>query len=157
MNTMTDTELINVSVEVPPSVNHLYWSQTYRGKDGRQHCRRLLTKDGKQYKESAGWIIKMAANHAGWIYHEGDRLSIGLTLTFKDRRRRDITNCIKIIEDAAAEILGFDDTVVDAFFVRRAGIDKNNPHALLSIAKVVEPDIKSRKPPTVTTPTTPLS
>lgn len=145
------TEIINVSVDVPPSVNHLYFSRPYT-KDGRQHCRRILTKQGKDYKEAVGWIIKMAANHAGWTYHEGDRLSIGLTLVFKDNRRRDITNCIKIIEDAAAEVLGFDDAVVDAFFVRRAGIDKNNPHARLSIAKVVEPDIPSRRPPP--TPTT---
>lgn len=146
MSGMTD-DIINVTVDIPPSVNHLYFSRPYRGEDGRSHCRRILTKEGKHYKTEAGWMIKMAANHANWTYREGERLSIGLTLTFKDNRRRDITNCIKIIEDAAAEVLGFDDTVVDAFFVRRAGYDKKNPHAILSIAKITEPDYSNRRGP----------
>jgi Holliday junction resolvase RusA-like endonuclease len=63
-----------------------------------------------------------------------------MDLVFRDRRRRDITNCIKIVEDAAAEALGFDDTVVDVCLVRRMGVDKHNPRARVSIQEIESPN-----------------
>jgi Holliday junction resolvase RusA-like endonuclease len=81
-------------------------------------------------------MAKSAANHAGWEYHYGSRVSMILDLVFKDKRKRDITNCIKIVEDAVSEALGFDDRLVDAFLVRRVGIDRNKPRARISIQEI---------------------
>ncbi len=81
-------------------------------------------------------MAKSAAAHAGWEYHYGSRLSIVLDLIFRDRRKRDITNCIKIVEDAISEALGFDDKLVDAFLVRRIGIDRDHPRANISIQEI---------------------
>ena len=125
-----------VEVDVPPSVNNLYIDVNYRPKGGgKRTCRRVLTQDGRIYKQIAGWAIKIAARDCGWEYN-GERLSMCLDISFKDRRRRDITNCIKIIEDAAAEALEFNDTVVDAFLVRRVAPNKEKPGARLSITKI---------------------
>lgn len=125
-----------VEIEVPRSTNNLYMDVPYRDKSsGKCRCRRVLTQEGRTYKDIAGYTIKAAANRAGWEYN-GERLKITLHIYFKNRIRRDITNCIKIAEDAAAEALGFDDTVVDYFLVERAGIDKVLPRADLVISKI---------------------
>jgi Holliday junction resolvase RusA-like endonuclease len=119
-----------VEVDVPPSVNNLYISVRRKGA-----CHRVLTSEGRNYKQVAGWAIIDAARECDWEYN-GERLSMCLDISFKDRRRRDITNCIKIIEDAASEVLGFDDTMVDAFLVRRVAPNKKRPGARLYISKL---------------------
>ena len=130
-----NAKLIDVEIDIPPSLNNLYFSMSYKAKDGKYRCRRVLSSEGKAYKHAVGFIIKSAAQHAGWFY-SGERLSMRLRLIFRDRRRRDITNCIKIVEDAASEALDFDDRVVDAFYVVRSGIDRENPRAYLTIAEI---------------------
>ena len=130
-----NAKLIDVEIEIPPSLNNLYFSMSYKAKDGKYRCRRVLSGEGKAYKHGVGFIIKSAAQRAGWFY-SGERLSMRLRLIFRDRRRRDITNCIKIVEDAASEALNFDDTVVDIFSVFRSGVDKERPRAYLTIAVI---------------------
>ena len=129
--------MLSILVDIPPTVNHLYYDVPYKNrKTGKYHCRRRLSDEGKNYKETVGWTIKGQAQEDGWEYKSGDRIHITLDLTFGDNRRRDITNCIKVIEDAVSEALAFDDRVVDEFFVRRVGIEKGNPYAWVSIDKI---------------------
>lgn len=129
-------EPLELEIPVPPSVNMLYSDVMFTDKMGKRRVRRVLTKKAKAYKEEIGWMAISAANHAEWEYHDRARISIRLELVFRDHRKRDITNCIKIVEDAISEALGFDDRIVDAFFVRRAGVDRNRPRARVSIQEI---------------------
>jgi Holliday junction resolvase RusA-like endonuclease len=131
---------LEFEVSIPPSVNNLYINRTWRDKkSGKRIVRRVMTKKARSYKQAAAWEVKGAALESGWEY-TGKRISFHMDLVFRDRRRRDITNCIKIVEDAAAEALGFDDTVVDVCLVRRMGVDKHNPRARVSIQEIESPN-----------------
>lgn len=47
-------------------------------------------------------------------------------LRFSNQRRRDISNCVKVLEDAISETLGFDDSAIDQLYVQRVSTaDKN--------------------------------
>ena len=130
---------LEFEVSIPPSVNNLYINRTWKDrKTGKHVTRRILTQEAKTYKEVVSWEVTAAAMRAKWEY-QGHRISFMLDLIFRDHRRRDITNCIKIIEDAVAEALGFDDRVVDYFLVRRMGVDKHHPVARVSIQEVSGP------------------
>ncbi len=127
---------LEFEVSIPPSVNMLYLNRTFRDKKtGKQITRRILTQEAKTYKQVIGWEVVAIAMEKKWEYG-GGRISMKLDLVFKDHRRRDITNCIKIVEDAVSEALGFDDRVVDSFLVRRTGVDKHLPRARVSIQEI---------------------
>lgn len=128
---------LSFDVDVPPSTNNLYASIPYwDAKAGKNRCRRALTQKARNYKEVVGWTVKSAVNEQGWEYN-GGRLAFTMRVTYRDRRRRDITNCIKVVEDAVAETLGFDDTVVDSFIIVRAGVDRNRPHVSVTLTEIL--------------------
>lgn len=108
--------VLTCTVPVPPSVNNAY--ATIRG-------RRVLSKDGRSFKDTAGWLVRAAAIEQGWS--GGERFVLSLRLYFRTNQRRDISNTVKIVEDCLAETLGFDDCRVDKLLVIRAGIDRTNP------------------------------
>jgi len=133
-------EPLEFEVAIPPSVNNLYINRTWRDKKtGKRIIRRIMTNKARNYKEMVGWETKAAAMAAKWEYR-GDRISFKLDLVFRDHRKRDITNCIKIIEDSVSEALYFDDRVVDVFLVRRMGVDKHNPRAMISLQEINSPN-----------------
>lgn len=121
-----------LDVDIPPSVNNLYGTTVFTDRGGNQRSRRYLTADGRFYKEHVGWEAKSKANAKGWEY-KGGRIALAIGLIFPNKRRRDISNCIKIIEDAIAEVLGFDDRVVDSVLVQRVGISKEHPGAVVTV------------------------
>ena len=110
-------------IDVPPSVNNLY---SNRGKA------RVLNTRGRAYKEYTSWTAKAWAQENNWTY-AGGQVAMGLDLIFPNKIRRDITNCIKISEDAVTEALGFDDTKCVEFIVRLIGYDKENPKAIFTL------------------------
>ncbi|MHC4560626.1 MAG: RusA family crossover junction endodeoxyribonuclease [Planctomycetota bacterium] len=112
-------------VDVPPSLNNLYATS-------RRHGGRFMTAQGRQYKKSVGWLTVDAMMRQVWEY-KGGRIALGIGLVFPNKRRRDISNCIKILEDAISEVLGFDDRVVDSVLVQRLKNDKENPHAIVTV------------------------
>lgn len=105
-----------LSVDVPPSLNHLY--ATVKG-------HRTLSARGRSYKKDTGWIIKQEALQQAW--EGGERYSLTMRLWFKSRQRRDLSNTIKVLEDSLSEALGFDDTCIDRLVVERVGVDKERP------------------------------
>jgi len=110
-------------IPVPPSVNNIYHNV---GKSRR------MTGRAKIYKEQVGWIAKTWAAENNWAYDGGD-VSMSLDLIFSNKIKRDITNCIKIAEDAVSETLGFDDRKCVEFIVKLVGYDKKNPRAIFTL------------------------
>lgn len=120
-------------LDIPPSVNRLYRNGTARKKGGEGLVgRRFLTEEGRSYKDEAILRVKNAAAHANWEY-QGGRIALYVHLTFATAKARDISNCVKVMEDAIAEALGFDDSVVDLLVVYRAGVDPARPGAVVLI------------------------
>lgn len=115
---------------VPPSLNNAYTN-------GKGHGRRVLTKEGRDYKATVAQILLCKARPANGfelaIGRPDRRIGLALRLWFRTRQRRDISNCVKLIEDALAEQLGFDDCAVDRLIVERAGFDVERPRCEVTI------------------------
>jgi Holliday junction resolvase RusA-like endonuclease len=118
--------ILHFQLPLPPSTNHLYRNVPGIG--------RVLTGEARQYKTGAALITRSAAGLAGWEYRKGSRLALVLTLHFADHRRRDASNTIKLIEDAIAAALDFDDSVIDLVMAWRAMTDKENPRCEVMLA-----------------------
>jgi len=121
---MMNVPTLTLTVPVPPSLNHAYTN-------GRGHGRRVLSKEGRDYKATVAELMLCRARPAGGfelaINQPKPRIGMHLRLWFSNRQRRDITNCVKLLEDALSEALGFDDCNVDRLFVERAGYDAAQP------------------------------
>lgn len=106
---------LRLKLPKPESLNNAYSNSKSGG--------RYLTEVGKLYKDEVGWLARAAAMEQRWTYG-GERLKLTMLIHFPDRRRRDISNAIKLCEDALAEALGFDDEVIDEWHIWRGEIRK---------------------------------
>lgn len=86
-----------------------------------------LSDDARRFKTDAGQIARNAAQLVGWLYPPKARLALSMRLYVANLRRADISNLIKITEDAIAEALDFDDRYVWKITAERMGVDKLNP------------------------------
>lgn len=124
--------VLAITLPFPPSVNNAYATIiTKSGKMLRKPTRRV-----SEYKHEAGWLVLAAANEIGWRYHLGQQIKLTFTIYFpEDGRRHDLTNCLKIPEDAISDALHFDDdyTIVAEVCARVGGVDKRNPRCEVQI------------------------
>ncbi len=88
-----------IELPLPPSTNNAYVN-TPRG--------RRLSQKARAYKRD----VQERLMEAGWRnFHL--RLPLSLSIWYylpDDKRRRDISNMVKILEDAIAEFMGYDDS-----------------------------------------------
>ena len=104
--------IIDFRIPFPPSVNHLY--ATVRG-------RRVLSAKGRTYHARVLYEARRQIG-ATWETLTG-RLGIKITLHPPDRRRRDISNCVKIIEDSMTKArVWHDDSQIDVLHVLRGEV-----------------------------------
>lgn len=110
---------LHLTLPLPLSLNNAYPTS----KAGK----RYLTTAGKRWKLAAAYLIRSAATAQGFAVSEKARLALSMVLHFADNRRCDISNRVKMAEDALAESLGFDDCRIDRLDVSRGPVDKDNP------------------------------
>ena len=115
------SEKLFISGPLPPSLNNAY----YTGRDGRRH----LTKEAKTYKENIAETLMV--NNARSMCPEPP-FSVHLHLRFKDKRRTDVSNRVKILEDAVFGYLGHDDSLVYDLHIWRY-IDRSKPGMSMEI------------------------
>jgi Holliday junction resolvase RusA-like endonuclease len=85
-----------LELKYPPSTNVIY---------RRSGFHTYLTNEGKRYKQDVADYVSENA-----VPKFGDaKLKITFTLRPRDKRKRDISNCIKIAEDALQDSGVFDD------------------------------------------------
>lgn len=120
----TITRALSFTLPLGVSVNHMYLV-TSRGV--------RLSDDAREFKKSAGVIARNAAQHVGWFYVAGTRLSLSLSLYMPNVRRADISNLIKATEDAIAEALDFDDQHIWRVTAERMGVDRFNPRCEVTL------------------------
>lgn len=121
---------LTLTAPIPPSLNNAYTN-------GRGHGRRVLTKQGRDYKGTIAQLLLTRAEPLNGfelaIGRPERRVGLSFRLYFRTRQRRDISNCVKLIEDALAEQLGFDDCAVDRLIVERAGFDAEWPRCEVTV------------------------
>lgn len=61
------------------------------------------------------------------------RVALGITIYFPDKRRHDIGNHVKAIQDALSQVVYEDDSQIDELMVQRGVIDAANPRAEIEV------------------------
>lgn len=100
----------------PPTSNHAY--ATARTSAGVS--RRVKSSNARNYANVAFILTKRV--HPRPIFTTTDRIAVTLLLYPPDARRFDIANREKILIDAIAPALGFDDSQIDRITIERCGI-----------------------------------
>lgn len=117
-----DSVIVVLTLPFPPTTNHAY---------ATVNSRRVKTKQARSYAAFAASLAKAAYVTAP--FNTTDRLKVELILHAPDRRRYDIMNREKILIDAIAEVLGFDDQQIDLFTIARGRHDPEQPRAIVII------------------------
>lgn len=120
----TDTELIAIELPLPPSANKAYASLRNR---------RILTAEGKLFKQQVRDLFGQAYATRPLPELQDHALALDITLTFeavenagwskgtaKNRYKRvDVSNRLKLLEDAIFSALGVDDSLIFSLTVRK--------------------------------------
>ncbi len=109
----------------PPSTNNLYFTDKF-GK-------RRITKEGKHYKLN---VQQCLVEQRAWKYCPRPPFELGLYYWLPDKRRRDLSNLIKAVEDALGTYLHYDDSCHHALHLYRAGFDRDNPRVVVVLEHV---------------------
>ncbi len=107
--------MLALTIPFPPSANHLH--TVARG-------RKILSEEGRNYFANVSWRLRR--QYGTRI----DTFDVPLFVVYHvwspDRRRRDMSNLLKAMEDALTYARVWkDDSLIDDFRVRRAGLDPN--------------------------------
>lgn len=122
----------------PISANHAYLNVTPQmrqrmEKNGARVPGRLLTSEGRAYKERVKSIVRGVG--MGFAVHTGDELAVEIWCVWPDGRMRDASNAEKLIHDAISEALGVNDRIVHAHS-HPAGIDRQAPRVRVVIQRI---------------------
>lgn len=100
-------EMIILELPWPPSVNH-YWR--------RKGSRYFVSSEGKAYKDS---VYYLCTQYRG-LFKPCDRLSLFIDAYPPDKRRRDLDNLIKAIQDSLQYAGVYeDDSQIDCLTIKR--------------------------------------
>lgn len=97
---------IKLILPIPPSVNACYANRSIKGMRGR-----ILTEEGRNWKNLAGWEARVAAKQAGWEITK-EKVVIEVIAYWQDARKHDMNNTHKLLADAFEGILYENDNVV---------------------------------------------
>ena len=124
---------IKLILPIPPSVNACYANRNIKGMRGR-----ILTEEGRNWKNLAGWEARVAAKQVGWEITK-EKVVIEVIAYWQDARKHDMNNTHKLLADAFEGILYENDKMVlmrDMDF----SIDRKKPRLEVTIRlKGVEP------------------
>lgn len=124
---------IKLILPIPPSINACYANRNIKGMRGR-----ILTEEGRNWKNLAGWEARVAAKQVGWEITK-EKVVIEVIAYWQDARKHDMNNTHKLLADAFEGILYENDNMVlmrDIDF----SIDRKKPRLEVTIRlKGVEP------------------
>ena len=129
-------ESIEITLPVPPSINHQY--ATVQG-------RRILSSAGRVYKQHVGqqlWLARSQSPHEQALMHrlQSEPRALSIRFYFTSPLRRDVDGGLKIAQDALCEGLGVNDNrIVETHLYK--DVDKLHPRIEVSLS-VVSPSLK---------------
>lgn len=108
---------------IPPSVNKAYFTKVLR-KKGKSIPQRILTKEGQRYKRETKTYIARYFNTELAEFRKDEPMGIIIEVLFPEKgdlftttakaenryKRLDVSNRIKLFEDALADAVGWDDS-----------------------------------------------
>lgn len=110
--------MIMLSIPYPPSGNHM-WKHA-KGKH-------YLTDQARRYYEQVAWVIRSSGLAMGLEC----RLEVEVDIYPPDKRKRDLSNVIKVVEDACTKAgLWQDDSQIDRLVLQRMPNIKDGAIAL---------------------------
>lgn len=151
--------MIRVTLALPPTVNNAYVNRNPKKEDGAEWFKwagsdkkkksgargRALSTEARDYKAKAKQIVTAAMNYTQWEPSPKSDIILIMRLYFKQVRHRDVSNCIKLLEDAVATAIGVDDRWVVMPLAIRAGVDKHDPRVELTIYSIPNGEVVARQ------------
>lgn len=100
--------MINITLPWPPSINH-YYIRTNKGV--------IINAKGCEYRKH----VYYACLKFQKFFAKEDRLSLSIIAHPPDKRRRDLDNLIKVVQDSLQHAKVFpDDSQIDELLIRRS-------------------------------------
>jgi crossover junction endodeoxyribonuclease RusA len=121
-------EILNLTLPLPPSINHQY---------ATVHGRRVLSSAGRRFKLQVGQevLCAIAARRHSPPFTKmlnSQSLALDLRFYFESGLRRDIDGGLKITQDAVCEALGINDNRIAEVTLRK-DTDRAAPRMKLSL------------------------
>lgn len=131
----TGPRMLTISIEgIPPSNNHAYKQTTMRTKTGKVYAGRRLTADAEAWRTSTALHVKMTKNRVGFDVTRRTRLAVEITYGLHALYVKDLDNLLKIVIDALASGLEWDDRyLVDLTVRKRRAADEET---LITVVKL---------------------
>lgn len=130
---------LNITIPVPPSINHLYinqftWRKDKTGKAIRVPTgKRILSKEGEKYKSNVKQLVKEQIKNQKWDYDKTSERFIYLDYNaFMNRKGRDSDNLHKLLQDTLKGIIYVDDSKV-LTRPNKLFVDRQNPRLEIEI------------------------
>lgn len=108
----------------PPSVNNLYFDAVRKGR-----VFRILTTEGKKYKSDVATLGRAAGYKKPLPEYVPVIFRVEI---YRPRKIGDLSNCLKVLEDALSGVCYIDDKQIVEIHARRFD-DKKNPRAEVRI------------------------
>lgn len=122
---MVKKVIIKSNIE-PMSLNHIYKATCIKGR-----TRMYLVPKARKYKEEFFYTAKpQTYGH----FFTGD-VKVTAICTFGTKRKKDISNCLKLELDALNQLLWKDDSQVVELVIHKR-YEKNNPGLILEIEEI---------------------
>lgn len=123
----TTVDMMSICLPVPPTVNHIYIHTRYGTR---------LHPTAAAYRDEAIARIREATG-GGW-WHVGLCYVLTVRITFANEKRpRDLDNCLKLLIDALANGLGFNDRQIVELHAYHMGYDKATQGCDITIGAVI--------------------
>lgn len=124
------TQTLYFELGVPPSVNHMYYNTRYGGKK--------LTALAEKYWNQSQAMVRAALEDGTWsMPSKYVWLYVDLVFYFPDRKRRDASNCLKILLDIPEGLVYLDDYTVMPR-IQAVEYDKENPRVEVTISQQLD-------------------
>jgi crossover junction endodeoxyribonuclease RusA len=101
-------------VPYPPSINHAYMTVA--------HGKRVLKPEAAAYRGLVCYVSRVAKQRYGIPELP---LQMSVEVFTPDRRRRDLDNLLKVMQDAISDGIGVDDSQITTLIMRKAGVMRN--------------------------------
>lgn len=115
---------LGTRIELPVPLS---WNRYYRVYGGRI----VVSEVGRVYKEEAGWL---AYSQLPAGFPTSGPITLDIFIYFKDHRKHDLDNALKVMLDAMKGIVYVDDDQIVEMRVRK-GYDKVNPRCEFCIER----------------------